>query len=365
MSGSPIDRLYREPWRFDFFQAVRLLEAAARRDARDPRFDPAKAVGEDAEPKKEVVRLKVPSSLSFAPSQVVSVIDPRDRDDGPDAVGPPEMTVSVLGLTGPSGAMPQHYTESLIADVRSRSFGYRDFLDVFNHRMLSLMMRGWEKYRLTAAYERHGAGGNDPVSQALYALVGFGTDNLKGRLALDDAGKPRISDEVLLHYSGHFAHWPRSAAGLRALLSDFFGRPVDIDQLSGQWITLSPDEVSSLPTRERPDGAFCALGVDAVAGTRVWDIQSSFLLRVGPLSYASFTRFMPDGDELIRIAHLVRLYVGPHMRCDVRVSLKREDVPPLVMGGDTPPRLGWNTWMPSTIPLTRDPDDAVYRLDLL
>jgi type VI secretion system protein ImpH len=100
-----------------------------------------------------------------------------------------------------------------------------------------------------------------------------------------------------------------------------------------------------------------------VCGDRVWDVQSAFRLRIGPLTYQQFVRFMPDGDELARLAHLTRLYVGPAMSFDVQLTLRKEDVPDLSLGdGEAAPRLGWNTWVKSE-PFRRDADEAVYILD--
>jgi type VI secretion system protein ImpH len=363
-----IDALFAEPERFGFFQAVRILEWAGRREADDPRAEGRKAVGENAEPRREAVRFRALTGLSFPASEVIALHAPP-AEAGEDPMrrrppGPPAMTVGFMGLTGPSGVLPQHYTELMLRDLRSRSSALRDFMDLFNHRAVSLFVRAWEKYRLASAYERFGAGGGDPISRALYSLVGFGTPHLLGRLAADADGRPRIDDEALLHYSGHLAHWPRSAAALQAMLTDYFERPIRVEQFQGRWLELGEDERSLLPGPEHPEGRFCALGVDAVCGDRVWDVQSAFRLRIGPLKYDQFLRFMPDGDELARLAHLTRLYVGPAMSFDVQVTLRKEDVPDLSLGGeDGPaPRLGWNTWVKHE-PLARDADDAVYLLD--
>jgi type VI secretion system protein ImpH len=348
-----IGALFAEPHRFHFFQAVRILEQAARQEARDPRFEPRLPVGEDADPRREAVRLRATQILSFPKSEITALAEagtPEGRRPGP-----PEMTVAFLGLTGPSGVLPQHYTEHAIRSARAKSTTLRDFLDLFHHRTLSFFHRAWAKYRLPAAYERAGEGADDPITLAIFALAGFGTGHLRGRL--------RIADETVLHYAGLLGHWPRSAVALEDMLSDYFGRKVEISQFQGRWASLAVADQSRPSNDMNDDGAFCALGVSAVVGARVWDVQGTFRIRIGPLTLAQFNRFMPDGEDLGRLEDLARLYVGPDLGFDVQLTLMREEVPPCRLGGEQAGagRLGWNTWLKDR-PFRRDADDAVFVL---
>ena len=101
----------------------------------------------------------------------------------------------------------------------------RDFLDIFNHRLISLFYQAWEKYRFGASYER---GQRDAVSQRLMDLVGLGTSGL--------TQQQDVRDESLLFYSGLLSHRPRSAAGLEQMLADYFQIPVEAQQFAG-WCT--------------------------------------------------------------------------------------------------------------------------------
>src|SRR5262249_12446260 len=127
----PLEReLFEEPYRFDFFQAVRLLG----------RLQPDRArVGHGGHPGREVARFRARQSLAFPPSSVHELERPKDPD------GPPEMTVAFLGLTGPSGVLPRVYTELLMERRRAGDRTPTAFFDVFNHRAISLFYRAWEK----------------------------------------------------------------------------------------------------------------------------------------------------------------------------------------------------------------------------
>jgi type VI secretion system protein ImpH len=348
-----IDNLFQEPHAFDFFQAVQVLERAARRatDAAD-----GGRVGEDTDPRREAVRFIVSQALAFPPAEVMNAT-PAIQADVDIPGRPPALSVAFMGLTGPSGVLPQHYTELLIRSLRDKSFALRDFFDLFNHRLISLFHRAWEKYRLPAAYERH-APDEDPLTALLMAIVGLGTPRLRERLAVDD--------EAIVHFAGHYAHWPRSVAGLEAILSDFFERPVRIEQFRGRWTWLAADEFTALPSPLVPEGAFARLGVDAVVGERVWDVQGSFRIRIGPVNYRQFIAFMPGSRDLAQLVDLTRMFVGPTFSFDMQLTLAREEVPFLALApeGEYAPRLGWNTWLKHT-EFREDASDAVFLLDHL
>ena len=352
MSESVAQRLFAEGYAFDFFQAVRLLEAvqAGRR--------PVGYVGPAA---AEVVRFRALQALSFPAS---TIYDLARSTNG----AAPIMTVAFLGLTGPSGVLPRHYTELLLRLERDlkgpEKHALRDWLDLFNHRLIALFYRAWTKYRFWLAYERGEADRAEPdgFTACLYSLVGLGTPGLRGRLRVEGREHvlARVEDLALLHYAGLLAQRRRNAGGLEALLADYFALPVRVQQFQGQWLALEPTSQSRLGLGN------CELGTNVVAGERVWDVQGKVRLRLGPLTYAQFLDFLPDRTPLpehkafFLLVHLVRLYVGAELDFDVQLVLAAEDVPECRLDQEgVGPRLGWNTWLISRQP-ARPVEDAIF-----
>jgi type VI secretion system protein ImpH len=354
------DDLRSRAYRFDFFQAVRLLERLGG-DPSGPEIGcPRRPVGEDFPPQQESVRFRALPSHTF-PTGPISELRPCPPGDAEAGRPPPEMITTFLGMTGPNGALPRHYTTLLIERVREKDFALRDFLDLFNHRILSLFYRAWEKYRFPFAYERaarrDGPAREDLFTQGVYSILGLGTGGLRRRMSFDD--------EAFLFYAGYFAHYPRCAVSLECMLGDYFGLPVQVKQFQGQWLYLSADDQSSLPSAEHPEGQNTRLGETVVVGERAWDVESKLRVRVGPLGYATFCRFLPVGDALQSLCQMVRTYVGCQFDFDVQVLLKGEEAPWCQLGGDgaMASRLGWNTWVRCK-PFDRTISDAVFSLDV-
>jgi type VI secretion system protein ImpH len=362
------DRLFDEPYSFDFFQAVRILE----RWAPDRR-----PVGRGGPALSEIVRFRAHLALTFPPSSIYDLQGPSE------SLPLPAMTVSFLGLTGPSGVLPRHYTELLLRLAKEakgpEKNALRDWYDLFNHRLISLFYRAWEKYRFYIAYERgdYKRGDQlDPFTHCLFSFIGLGEVPLRNRLRVvtgwpENEREPQrilagIPDLALLHYSGFLAHRPRCALSLEALLEDYFQLPIRIQQFQGQWLVLDRANQS----RMGGAGGNNQLGVNLVAGERVWDVQSKIRVRMGPLRYGQFTEFLPDYSPVAQrkaffvLAHVVRLYVGPELDFDVQLVLGKEEVPECELTADAAggPLLGWNTWIRSQPP-REDADQAVFAGD--
>ena len=123
-----LEALAASPYRYDFYQTMRLLECLW---GDQPRW------GTAPRPADEPVRLGQAPDLSFAPTAIASF------DAGGDQARP-RLTVYFGGLFGPNGPLPQHLTE--YARERLRNAGdptFCRFLDLFHHRFLALFYRAW------------------------------------------------------------------------------------------------------------------------------------------------------------------------------------------------------------------------------
>ena len=328
-----LERLVRDaPTSLGFFQAMRLLERL------HPDRDP---VGGFGDPAREVARFAVNPSTAFPPGEIAALEELES--------GQPRMTVNFLGLNGPQGVMPLVYSAHVAERARAKDTATSAFLDMFNHRMISLFHRAWKKSRITAA---RGHEVDDRFTGHLLDLIGLGTPGLQGRLEL--------TDETLIYYSGLLGLQSRSAAGLEQLLEDYFGVRAEVEQFVGGWYAL--DEGTQCRLGDE-DGASGQLGVGAVAGDEIWDLQARIRIRLGPMTRRQYERFLPTGDAYQALRELARFYTNDELDVDVQLVLARDEVPACALGADdgVPPPLGWCTWLRSTA-FQRDPDDTILTL---
>jgi type VI secretion system protein ImpH len=323
-----LGQLTDEATSFGFFQAVRLLEQLL------PERQP---VGGFGTPRDEVVRFTVNPAIGFPPSEIRHVELHTE---------PPEMSVNFMGLVGPQGVLPYHYSRLVSDRLRAGDRALRAFLDLFHHRLLSLFFRAWSKHRFVVGYERDQ---RDPVTEHLLDVVGVGIDGFRGRLP--------VSDQVLAFYAGLLAPQQRSAGALEAMLGDYFDVPVAVEQFVGGWYPLAVDTQCALGDER---DASSQLGLGAVVGDAVWDQQARVRIRIGPLDRARYAEFLPGGAAYRVLRALTAFFSDDRFDFEVQLVLARAEVPPCVLGGDAGAglALGWSTWV-STQPFTRDADETI------
>jgi len=341
------EALFTNGCEFEFFQAVRLLARM---------FADRRPVGSTAKPKDEFVRFGQLGSCPDAYESLLSMAFPASAvhaiESVPDSDDPAQMTVTFFGLTGTQGVLPLCYTEWMIARRAAKDTTLAAFFDLFNHRLTSLFYRAWEKHRPPVLYELAAIRNQrpDPFTLYLFDLIGMGTAGLRDRM--------RVRDESLLRYGGLIAQRPLSAPSLRGILRDYFSAPVEIDQCVGDWYQLEDADCCYLA----PDSQRNQLGEAAFLGDEVWNQQSLFRIRLGPLRLERFLEFLPDGAGMAKLVELTTFLVGQAMAFDVQVFLCAEDVPyaRLADDGDDRPRLGWIGWL-KTAEFDAAAGDAVFR----
>ncbi len=322
------------PESFTFFQAVRLLHR---------RFPDRRPIGEFAHPSEEVVRFSVNPSLAFPAGDVQDLLlDPE---------APPRLQVNFMGLVGHMGVLPVQY--SLLIDEQAAAEGepdpFRDFLDIFHHRILSLFYKAWERSHFWVAFER---GEEDPVTRRLLDLVGLGTEDLRRRMSL--------RDEALLFYSGLLGSQHRSAVALEQLLEDHFQVPAAVEQFAGGWYGLSAQSRCRLDDEEELGGG---LGDGTVVGDEVWDPHARVRIRIGPLRRERYDEFLPGGSAHRDLREMTRFFSDGQFDFQVQLVLDRRDVPGMVLGEDTESALplGWCTWI-RTRPFSRDAAETTFMI---
>lgn len=314
-----LEALLKNPKEFSFIQAVRLLKQSCG----------SPGVQDRESFLREQLRVRPYLSLGFPSNDLVGIqAYSREDEDAGSALRRFKLTATFLGLYGPSSPLPTYYTEELLNEQGEDKSVSRDFLDILNHGFFVLFILADTYYRLSRRVCEEGDG---ELLSRLFALTGLGHEEMREK-AFHEPG-------ALLRAMGLLTQFPRSAAGLRGLLADRIGAPVNVRQCAPREAVIPEDQCCRL---NREDNA---LGQGAWIGFTTTDAMGKIAIRIGPMNAGMYVRFepgRPDFDELIR---LVRFYCTQPLMFDLEFILDPGEAQPARLGEEQWSCLGCDAWL--------------------
>ncbi len=350
---SIIKHLVEFPYEFSFKQAVRLLERSCllKKSATDN--SPNRPIARYMPPSSEFLRFNTKLSFSFPSSDIASV---KQSTEGSSNIKQWKMDINFIGLTGSSGILPYHYTETALKQTKLKNNSMIDFFNLFNHRTTSLFYQSSCKYNFPIEFERKRLESpnndvTDNYTQILLSLIGFGTKHITNRLY--------TKDESLIYYAGLFTERVRTASSLKQILQNHFSIPVEIKEFIGQWQNLISDVRTRLSSTSSSAQNNC-LGKSVMLGRKGWFVQGKIRIILGPLNRSQLHIFSPGTNTLKALDEIVRLYIGIEHDYDFIIRIKRKDIPERVtLSAKKPAIIGWNTWLSSSSKRGGDSNETI------
>jgi type VI secretion system protein ImpH len=315
-----------EPYRFDSRQAIRVLETAARGSV---------PVGLRSDPSDEAVAFRSSLSAGF-PASDIDRIEMRSRSNGERSV----VTVNFLGLAGAFGPLPAGLTELVARRARRGDTASRDFLDIFNHRLVSLMMRSWRLFRVAL---QNTSPEETSFAFYLFALLGLATEGMRTTRRRHPHNRLDGLDRSLLGLTGLLNQKPVSVHAVERTLAVHFALPVRAIPLQGGWLQIEPDQRTAIGRNGRNQ----ALGRDALVGGRVWDQGAGILIVLGPIGFREALAFLPTSTGFAQMRVLLGFILGDAFEVRLQLTIRPESVPLSRLGAAGSTRLGWMGWLTS------------------
>lgn len=323
------EELLHKPWKFDWFQVMRRLEAQNKEFPR---------LGMALHPEQEPVRVGQKPALTFASAVLTNT---RINEKGKLRI-----EQAGFGLFGPNGPLPLHITEYVrerIAYDDDMALG--EFSNIFHHRFGLIFYRVWANAQPANSLDRPD---EDRFAEYVGAIIGY----LGKYFYSQDA----VQDHAKRYFSGHLVRQTRNPEGIRSILQECFACDIRVEEWVPQWLKLEEGErtrLGRLATAEK-------LGEGAVCGTAVLDRQYRFRLHAGPLNLHQYIQLLPGTHANRRLRDWVRNYVGYEFQWDLCLILKHADVPELNLGSTV--QLGWTTWLGAGAE-KKDRDDLILDLE--
>lgn len=246
-----------------------------------------------------------------------------------------KVETSFLSLQGPDSPLPGYYIDQLAYDY-VHEIGIRPaFFDFFNHRLLTLLILAWRKYRY---YKRFQHEAKDRFSQYVFALIGLGDKNLRGATPLPWSR--------LLSFTGIIASRSRSPSVVAGIIAHCFDlRSVHIREFEQRYVDIDKSQRNSLGK------ANAALGSNFVLGARVSTRASKFTIVISELTQRRFRDFLPNGESFKPLCKLIDFLLRDSLAYDLELGLQQKEIPPFVLAKNSGTYIGWTTFLPQDAPL--------------
>jgi type VI secretion system protein ImpH len=319
--------LLRRGGELGFFGFVALVERLAGAPVR---------VGGDGPLEAEPVRFRHDPAMTFSAGDLTSL---RAL---PGAHPRLELMTSFLGLTGAVTPLPLYVAEELADDGVEDA--QRGFLDLFHHRLLSLLYRAYVKYRLGAEVS---TAATDAWTRRLLALAGV--DSLTQRSALPSGAVLSLLPALVSARRSPAALEDALRLVLEAELQG--GAQVRVVPFVGEWASLDPRDVCRLGL------AGTRLGEDLVLGARVFDRAGKFRIELGPVGVETFRLLRAGGPLRETIDAVVALFVSDWLSYEVQITVDQTRQRLHLSAAAPGPRLGVDAWLGH-----HDPKTASIRL---
>lgn len=335
-SPSPHEALLSEGHDFSLFQAVDLIDRIALEtmlvqesdpfDALERRLDALeqrRRAGGYVSPSKENVRFRGVDSMGFPVADIarISLETTTPEDQVPSRY---VIEVNCLGLYGPDSPLPDYVNECIVAYDHTATV-LRDFLDLFNHRLMLLLCRISMRYRHARVFDGEAT---DEISLFCGALIG----------ELDPFDlQPDVGRAHRLRNATRLGLFSLPAEALEQVVADLFqGVELRVEEFVRRTVTISDEQRNRLGQQGN------LLGETVIVGDRV-ESCDKIRLWLGPLSPALWEDFLTGGAKRRSLETLLHRLLPAPLAYDIVLLPSPEVVAPTRLGGQG--RLGLDAWL--------------------
>ncbi|MBR1945764.1 MAG: type VI secretion system baseplate subunit TssG [Alphaproteobacteria bacterium] len=285
----------------DFFELVRRIGNGR------PDFP---RLGKAARPTQENVRFGQTPYLHFPPTEISEI---RQGNGNAEAL----IMTYFFGLLGVNGPMPLEFTDN----VFQRSHNYYDqtwrrFLDIINHRFLTLFYRAWAENEQAVSFDRPD---DDKITDIIRSLAGAAPD-----MKTSDTAFPHL----MANYANHFGRPVKSRTSLEEILRRIMNVGIKVKDFVASSYDIPKGARSHLGRRDTS-----VLGKNVQLGRTYMSVTREFSVETEPLPFSESRKWMPGNKGFDLINKVITSYLDRPLEYSLTFVVIGNTVPKVVFGG--------------------------------
>ena len=256
-----------------------------------------------------------------------------------------EIIVNFVSLAvGAAAVLPEYFISETSKAHKTREYSLADFCDMFVQKIcvnyyLIWRQYSWHKITSTQKNKQHG------IKKTLASLMGY-------HQPIND-----MNDDFIYYFTGLLSQHSRNSTNLKNIIEYVFQIPCKIDECKGEWLTLNTSDQTAIGE----SGRYQVLSSSAALGNKVWDVEHSFQVKLGPLNAKQFSELLPNQPKQRVLTNFIRFYVGGSMSCTICLILDKNCLSQAQLGS-TSQYLGWNCWV-NTESINHHVNDTIFKGD--
>ncbi|ALH95838.1 type VI secretion system baseplate subunit TssG [Acinetobacter equi] len=282
--ASVIDDLAQHPQSYEFIQSVRLLRHAPSAVAKMKWH--------------EDFLFESSFNLNFPISEIESLEIGEKKNS---------ITNLITGLTGIQGVLPYVYTNKVRLLSRQQKQEIKDFINLFNHKLVAQYVESSLSYNLPVLYE---ISSENYYLKFLHSLNGY----------VSEHHNDHDLDDYFAEFAGLMQGQNNNAHAVRTILNSIFSQKIEIEEFVEEKFHLDNSQRTSLGSGSS------LLGVNTFCGTTIKQINGKINLKIGPLKTKDYLNFLPHQKESIKLKRILQKWCDPTLVIDVCLILDKSEI---------------------------------------
>lgn len=284
--ASVIDDLNNHPQAYEFIQSVRLLRHS-------PNISVKKKWDEN-------FLFESSFNLSFPLAEIEALKIDHEKMS---------ITNLMAGLTGIQGALPYTYTNRIRELSRQQKAEIKDFINLFNHKLVAQYIDSSIAYNLPVRYE---IDQENYYLNILHALNGYVASH----------HKQEDIEDYFAEFSGLMQGQNNNAYAVRTVLNCIFSQKIEVEEFVEEKFTLEETQ------RTRLGNGHSLLGMNTFCGATVKQINGKIILKIGPLKKTDYLNFLPTQILSNKLKRILQNWCDPTLVIDVCLILHKDEISP-------------------------------------
>jgi type VI secretion system protein ImpH len=239
-------------------------------------------------------------------------------------------TTSFLGIIGPTGILPAHYTESIIKAKKEKDTIWLEIINIFYDKIIKLFRDIVQRNSVCLEHEKY------LLSHGVYQVKNW--SSLVNLTGISTETAKEFKSNFFLNHIGLLLTGSRCAKVLKVILYSYLEVPVTIKEFVHESVKLASEQCSKLGNSNS------ILGKSLYLGHYADFYQNLITIKIHNLSIKQYNTLLPGLKLRTELENIFDYYLDMQVKYNLVLCLNDAEQA-TALNLKQPRRLGFNMWL--------------------